>query len=65
MNQETYVVIYIETKSIKYCGQDYNEANKWLEMPHYAKDEADKYQLSIYNKDGNLINSGITKKIKP
>lgn len=63
MNKEIYVIIYTESKNIMYCGHDINEANGWLEMSHYSKDEADKYQLSIYQ-NGALVNEGIKKKIK-
>lgn len=59
---ETFVVVYTETKNLMYVGQDVREANKWLEMPHYSKEEQSKYQLSIWE-DGSLMNECITKKI--
>jgi hypothetical protein len=62
---ELYVVQYMDgNKSLCYVGTDHNEANKWLEMEHYSEDEQRKYQLSIYQPDGRLLNTGITKKIK-
>lgn len=60
---ETYIIQYKETSRILYCGQNVNEANNWLEMNHYSKDEQKNYQMSIWE-NGKLLNECITKKIK-
>lgn len=60
---EIYVIQYVDTGRILYLGQDINEANGWLEMPHYSKEEQQKYQMSVWE-DGRLVNECIRKKIK-
>jgi hypothetical protein len=53
----------MKNKSIIYCGSDVVEANSWLENPKLSKEEAEKFQMSIWE-NSRLMNECIKKKIK-